>query len=155
MFPHQDETGKIIGVKMRNIVNGEETRFTSRGSLMFYILYTDVIDSLGETKVYFIEGEANANSLYEFLKENMIDAYIISFGSVASVKKKLPEQIEEIKERFVIIDFDGSQDKYNDRILMYKDLGAQPIKMMLNKGEDINSLYSSNKMWLVKNLILN
>lgn len=154
MFPHQDANGNIIGVKMRNIVNGEETRFTSRGSLMFYILYTNLRNHFNETCVYFVEGEANANSLYEFLKESMINAYVVSFGSVSSVKKKLPDCIEDVKKRFVIIDYDGSEEKYNERIKMYEGLNAEPIKLKLDKGEDINSIYSSKKMWLIKNLII-
>ena len=56
-------------------------------------------------------------------------------------------------ERYVIIDYDNDEKLYKNRIETYENL-AKPIKMILPKGEDINSLYNSaSKKHLLFNLI--
>lgn len=138
MFVHHDEDLDVCGIKVRFIDN-EDGRFTARGRLMFYILENKT-KSNEETKLFLVESETSANSLYEILKERDQSAIVLSIGGVGTNVVKIPDVYDDIKDRYVIIDYDGNDDLYKERLERFKGLG-EPVKLELKKDEDINSLY--------------
>lgn len=152
MFEHRDLNLNVTGVKFRNINNDVENRFSARGKIGFYVLENIISNSYESPVVYLVEGEINANSLWMHLKENKISSVVLSFGGVASAPKELPHKFKNLKTK-IIIDYDGNEDLYNERIKNYSHLGGEDIKLILPKGEDINSLYCQNKLNLITNLI--
>ena len=75
---------------------------------------------------------------------------VVSYGGVAAVPKELPFDMPTK----IIIDFDGNEKLYEERLELYGHLRGVPIKMMLPKGEDLNSLWVKNKIQIVNKLIL-
>jgi hypothetical protein len=67
-------------------------------------------------------------------------------------RKELPEHLQNSKIK-LIVDFDGNEKLYQERLRLYKDLGAEPIKLILPKGEDINSLFVKKQMYLIEHLL--
>ena len=53
----------------------------------------------------------------------------------------------------LIIDYDGNETLYEERFKLYAHLNPEPIRLILAKGEDINSLYNLNKMYVIENLL--
>ena len=154
MFVHQDKEGNIIGAKFRNINGNTHPRFTTRGRLGFYILDTQVPKSYeGRGRVFLCESETSANSLWESLKADRVSATIISMGGVSSAPKELPIQFADSEIR-LIIDYDGDERLYQERLKKYSHLNVTPIKIILPKGEDINSLFHRDEMWKIQNLLL-
>ncbi len=154
-FLHVDKDNKPCGAKFRRI-DKKEPRFAARGHLAFYILmgnHTE-LSGLKESVTYVVESESSANSLYEFLKSTGTCHTIISFGGVSNVKtlEQLPNTIP-LKNIKLIIDYDGNEELYQERLKLYEGLGAEPIKLILPKGEDINSLYCKNQMWLIEHML--
>jgi hypothetical protein len=160
-FLHVDKYLKPCGAKFRKIKPTEDSRdqsvrFSSRGALGFYILETN--PNAKPTQMYVVESESSANSLWEYLKiygivtENYV---VLSRGGVSSAPKleELPEIYQSLPKK-VIIDYDGSEELYQKRLKLYAGLLAQPIRLILPKGEDINSLYVHNKMWMIEHLLL-
>lgn len=155
MFLHTDLNGNICGAKFRNVDPNDPRRFTARGDLGFYILDTMVPSSFKETKGYLVESETSANSLWRYLTDIRISARIISMGGVGNPPKTLPKDFTDLSQISLLIDFDGNNSLFQQRIKKYEHLKCKPIKMILPKGEDINSLYATGRMYLVETLLLN
>lgn len=159
LFAHYDVDGNPIGAKFRRIqVNGErdgsnKPRFSHRGQQGFYILENFVAGSFEEPTLYLVESESSANSLWQYCKDIKKNAVVVSFGGVSSVPKELPRKYKDFNKIKIIIDYDGDEELYQKRIAQYSHLKGNPVKMQLPKGEDINSLYCSNKLNLIANLI--
>ena len=158
-FLHRDLTGNICGIKFRKLDETIKTdkdnssRFSARGRMMFYILEHVSTENFGEPTLYVVEGEANANSLWQYCRETNRNCVVISFGGVGNLPKELPEKYQYIKERKLIIDFDGSEELFSKRICLYNNYNLQPLKLILPKKEDINSLYNKGQMKLIESLL--
>lgn len=152
MFVHVDKDLKPCGAKFRKIKN-EEPRFSARGTLGLYIQANlDTFLALQSPVLYVVEGEANANSLINILKSLNKVGIALSAGGVSSTSRHIPEVYQHFPRK-LIIDFDGDETLYQERLKLYEDLKAEPIKLILPKGEDINSLYVKNKMYLIEHLL--
>ncbi len=151
MFLHQDINLNITGAKFRNITD-ESPRFSARGSLGYYILPINGGNSYAKPVCYLVESETSANSLWMFLRATKEAGAVISMGGVARPPREIPPLYRDMEQR-LIIDYDGSEELYNQRLAKYSHLGCKPIKMILPKGEDINSLYVHNKMYLITHLL--
>lgn len=149
-FVHVDKNLQPCGVKLRRIDN-KEPRFAARGRLGMY-LRPAIADAVGIPKLYLVEGEANANVLWTFLRGT---SNVLSAGGVSSVLKweDLPPSLRGLSMK-LILDYDGSEELYQERLKLYKELKSEPIKLILPKGEDINSLYCRGEMWKIENLLL-
>ncbi len=152
MFLHVDENLMVTGAKFRNVDNSLSPRFSARGLLGFYILETNIEKEYGKKEIWLCESETSANSLYEYFLEINKGAVVISMGGVSSAPKRLPFVFDGLSIN-LIIDYDGNEVDYNKRLEPYEHLGARPIKLILPKGEDINSLYIKNKMYLIEHLL--
>jgi len=153
-FVHVDKSLNICGIKLRRL-NNNGKRFAARGKLGFYILKTDV----DPKQIYIIEGESNANSLFEILApyQPYHPVVVLSHGGVSRklTDIMLPEAYKSLPKN-LIIDYDGNSATYNERLSMYEGLSKlNPITLVLPKGEDVNSIYAQNKSYLLKSLILN
>lgn len=149
MFLHQDKNMNITGAKFRNIDKNDKERFSARGRLGFYILDNVVEGGFNDPLLYLVESETSANSLYMYFKQIKHNAVVISYGGVAAVPDTIPFDLP-LK---IIIDFDGKEELYNERIKMYEHLKGTPIKMILPKGDDLNSLWAKNKINIVDKLL--
>lgn len=147
MFLHGDGV-TITGANFRDI-DPTARRYTMRGKLGFYIL-EHIIDS--DPQLYLVEGEINANSLWEYCKMTQRSSVILSAGSVSRIPNMLPEKYQGLKGS-LLIDYDGSDYKWKQRVKAYNHLKLNPVKMRLGKGEDINSLWCQNRLHLIENLI--
>jgi len=167
MFVHVDKNLKPCGAKFRRITplvgsKDQSPRFSARGNLGMYLLgLTEMsstpflMNNTSSNVLYVVESETSANSLWSWLKEQQISSVVLSRGGVSSAPKleDLPEQLQVLPKK-LIIDYDGNEELYQQRLKLYKDLDAQPIKLILEKGEDINSLYVKNEMWKIEHLLL-
>ena len=163
-FLHVDKNLKPCGAKFRKIITGtpvdQSTRFSARGksNLFIAISLTDLDKHLNTTSpvLFVVEGEINALSLQAYLQNCMQPAVVVSQGGVSAslTLEDLPTQLQGLKKK-VIIDYDGNEELYQQRLQLYSGLDAQPIKLILPKGEDINSLYVKNEMWKIEQLLLN
>ena len=153
-FRHVDYDLNTIGMKFR-VLPGDtyRDRFSARGKLGIYVCENILSDSYSDTILYIVESESSANSLWMYCKENNINAVVISGGGVTSPPKFIPKIYEKYKRK-IIIDYDGSDLKYQKRCKMYERFNGEYIKLILPKGEDINSLFAKGKVGLIKNLIL-
>lgn len=147
LFPHKNG-GVITGAKFRALSPIDGQRFSSSGKLGFYIL-SNIIESFEEPMFYLIEGEANANSLWEYFKLTGRSAVVASAGAVTSIPKELPTAYAGK----LLIDYDGSEEKYAERIKCYAHLGLQPVRIILPKGEDINSLWIKGELALIDSML--
>jgi hypothetical protein len=155
MFLHRNAENQVVGAKFRDICPKDSSnRFSSRGEMQYYILEYVDIENFGPPTLYVVEGEANANSLWQYCQDIRKNAVVISFGGVGNLPASLPTKYLDIKDKRLIIDYDGSEDVYKERIEKYSDYGLNPLKLILDKGRDINSLYINNEMNLIKHLIL-
>jgi hypothetical protein len=152
MFVHQDKEGNIIGAKFRNINGNTNPRFTTRGRLGFYILDTEVPTQYKQKCCWLVESETSSNSLWSYFKDVGTSCWIVSMGGVSSAPKELPSSIQGHEVRLVI-DYDGNEELYQERLKQYEHLKATPVKIVLSKGEDINSLYHKKEMWKIENLL--
>jgi hypothetical protein len=144
MFVHIDINGEISGAKFRSIHNHEGKRFVMRGRPGFYTLTTNGI--FIKPRLFLIESETSANSLWEHCMERQWTAIVLSTGGVENIPDKLPNY--GTKQGTLIVDFDGNEELYQSRVRKYSHLGLKPLKLELPKGEDINSLYCKNKLWI-------
>lgn len=151
-FPHIDEYGNICGIKFRFINDVGSQRFSSRGRLSYYLI-ENVIGGK-EPTMYIVESETSSSTLSRFLKENNKSFVIISFGGVGSTRSILPFKWSHLKNRKLVIDFDGDEDKYVERLRRYELLKCDVITLKLEKGEDINSLYCENKINDYKSILI-
>jgi DNA primase len=149
MFLHVDERMQICGAKFRGI--GPEKIISSRGKQGFYILESPRRKHYHQNEVWLVESETSANSLWEYFKEIGKYATVISMGGVANIPKCLP-RIYEGLPLYLIIDYDGDNDLYTKRLQQYEHLKATPITLILEKGQDINSLYHNKQMHLIEHL---
>lgn len=151
MFFHKDKDLNIIGAKFRKL-NNEGARFSARGKLGFYILDTECENSFYTKTVYLVESETSANSLWEFFMSRNKPAVVISMGGVSLVPNELPTIYKDLP-KCLIIDYDGNEALYQSRLKLYSHLDAKPIRLILPKGEDINSLFHLNKIDLIEYLL--
>lgn len=152
LFPHYDEDMKVTGCKLRVIDKNDPNRFSARGRLGFYVLENIIRASFSDPIVYLVEGETSANSLWEYFRKVKHSAVVISCGAVSSVPKVIPKKYRDYKLK-VIIDYDGDESLYAQRCDLYKELGGEHIRLILPKGDDLNSLWAKGKMNLITNLI--
>jgi hypothetical protein len=158
MFVLRDKNLQPCGVKFRKVVQPQpgEERFSSRGVQGFYILENILSDTYDEPILFLIESESSANSLWEYCIEVKKSAVIVSFGSVGSQFEQLPIPYQNLKDKRLIIDYDGSEELYQQRLDNFKHLKeVKPLKIILPKGEDVNSLYSLKQMYKITNLLFN
>lgn len=151
-YIHRDENMETCGIKMRDINPYKDRRFSARGSQKFYITTNNFFDTEGP--LYIVESESSANSLHEYLCIIKQPCTIVSFGSWSNVPKELPPTLNCIDKRKVIIDYDGNEELYSERIAKFGHLDAKEVKLELPKGEDINSLFVSGKIHKYKNLFI-
>jgi len=149
-FVHVDENLKPCGVKLRSTTGSGDGRFKAGGRQQFYVLENLIEDSFAPRVLYIVESESSANSLWQHAKENKINCVVISFGSVSTIPKVLPVKYKDIKHRHIIIDYDGSEKLFNKRKKKYEVIGGKFIKLMLDKGEDLNSMYQNGSIKLLK-----
>lgn len=152
-FVHRDKDLQICGIKLRDINPKAQPRFRAKGKLGWHLLESSLPVGYQKETVFVVEGETNANSLREYLSKTVWKVHIISPGAVtASLGLELPEKYSKLSKK-LIIDYDGSEKLYKERLKLYEHLNAEPIKLMLPKGEDINSLYMAGKMYLIDHLL--
>ena len=149
-FMHTDIDGKECGIKMRAIDPLVTPRFKAKGRMKYYVLDNVIGSSYEEPTLFIVESESSANSLWEYLKGNGISCVVISFGAVSSVPKELPNKYKNLKNIKIIIDYDGSEKLFKKRADKYKHFNGELIKLRLEKGEDLNSLYVKDKLNLIK-----
>lgn len=149
VYPHKSDAG-IIGAKFRNISGDKKDRFRVRGQLGFYILENKV-ESF-DNKLYLIEGEGNANSLWEYCKLTSRNAVILSTGAVSAIPSKIPDTYKD-RDGYLLIDYDGNEEIWQERVKMYNHLNLKAVKLVLPKGEDINSLYVKEQLHLIDNML--
>jgi len=162
LFKHYDENLKLIGARFRTIENEREKlgrklkrmipRFNSRGELGWHILENKVENSYKPPVLYVMESETSATSLYQYFKERKIPAVILCFGGVNNKLLPIPKRFEAL-DRYLIIDYDGDEVKFNSRIEKIGLENATPIRLILEKGEDINSLYCRGEMYKISYLL--
>ena len=146
MFIHHDEDLKECGAKFRNVLPSEQ-RFTSRGRLCFYVL--EQLKGPDDI-MYIMESETSANSLYEVLKGINVGFVILCIGGASNFPECTPEKYDYIQDRRIILDWDGGAKDSNgnvkyDELLKRFDGFGHPVKVPLEKGVDINSLYCENQ----------
>lgn len=153
MFLHQSEKGEITGAKFRKISWKEgENRFSTRGTLGLYVLENIIEDSFEEPILFLVESETSTNSLWSILKKDNINSVCLSFGGIGQIPRTVPKKYKNLRLK-IIIDYDGNEELYQERIKNYVHLKGEFVKLKLNKGEDINSLFCENKTNLITNLI--
>lgn len=164
MFVHVDKNLKPCGAKFRKIKQSEDrdqsVRFSARGKLGFYLLFPQKTGSQSwvqttQSVLYVVESESSANSLWSHIDQCLnTNSVVLSMGGVSSAPKlqELPELIRGMSKK-LIIDYDGNEELYQERLKLYKDLNAEPIKLILPKGEDLNSLFVKKQMYLIEHLL--
>lgn len=157
MFPHQDKDGNVIGAKFRSIPNDDgsynSTRFSMRGRPGFYILNTNAPETFQRCICFLSESETSTNSLWSYLRDKKVPATVLCVGGVSSAPKEIPDKYKDREVRLVI-DYDGDEKLYQERLKLYEHLNVKPIKIILPKGEDINSLYHNGEMWKIESLLI-
>lgn len=144
LFPHRNEDGNITGFKARLTFNSKE-RFSARGTLNFYILKTK--RGLGKQRLYVVESETSASSLCSFLERYDVNAVILCFGGIhQKINFEIPEKYRNLYKQYIVIDYDGDEKLYKERLAKFKHLKLRDVKIEVKKGEDINSLYVKGMM---------
>lgn len=151
-YVHVDEEFNVCGIKMRDINPYKDKRFSARGKQKFYVITNCEYDKL--SSLYIVESESSANSLFEYLCIIGKSCSVVSFGSWSNVPKDLPPTLNPLDKRSVIIDYDGNEELYQERIAQFDHLNAREIKLELPKNEDINSLFVSGLLHKYKNLFI-
>jgi len=149
VFPHQDVNGTITGAKFRFIKPIDSQRFTSRGVLGFYILENLIPNHYSEPTLYLVESETSANSLWEYFKSISHNSVVVSCGGVNNIPDNLPYKYKGK----LIVDYDGSERLFNERVAKYAKFHLDPIRLILSKGQDINELWKQKRISLIENLI--
>jgi hypothetical protein len=153
LFEHHDENMKTVGCKLRTINNDAEDRFRARGELGYYVLENFIDNTFSDPTVYLIESETSANSLWMFFKAINHNAVVISCGAVSAVPAYIPKRYSDYDLK-IIVDYDGDENLYQQRCESYSHLGGEHIRLILPKGEDLNSLWTKKKVKLISNLII-
>lgn len=149
-FVHVDENLNVCGVKMRDLKPFNGRRFSARGLQKYYI----ISNCVETNSLYIVESESSANSLLDFMSIIGFKSTIVSFGSWNNIPRELPEKLEKANRRSIIIDYDGDEDLYNEKMERFGHFNAREVKLRLPKGEDVNSLYTKGALYMYKNLIL-
>lgn len=149
-FVHVGKDLKSCGVKLRKLDAIGDDRFKARGRQCYYILENLLDQSPSKPILFIVESESSANSLWQFAKEERVNCVIISFGSVTTLPDGLPDKYSKINDIRVIIDYDGSEDLFNERVKMYEKFKGKVIKLILSKGQDINSMYIDGTIKLLR-----
>lgn len=156
MFLHEDKDGNIIGAKFRQIPNANGTyngpRFSMRGKPGFYVLHSETPKTFRRVEGWLCESETSTNSLWSYFKDNSRPATVVCCGGVSSPPKELPNCLKD-KEVRLIIDYDGDEDLYQERLKLYAHLDVTPVRIILPKGEDINSLYHKKEIWKIERML--
>jgi hypothetical protein len=140
-FIHKDEDLDICGIKFR-FIEGIHQRFSSRGRLCYY--YLNGGDEYIDERLFITESETSSNSLHMILKQNALFKYhILCVGGSTNYPTKIPEVLNHIENKYVIIDFDGGK-QYNEKIKIFSNFG-KPIDLKYEKGIDINYLYLNQR----------
>jgi len=152
LFEHQNHYGKVVGAKFRNINPTDKTdRFRVRGELGFYILSNIIPGHYSPPRFYLIESETSANSFHRYCCDTYRNVVVASAGAVSTPPESIPARFKGM-EGYVIIDHDGKEDLYQERIKRYSHLNLTPVKLVLGSG-DINSLYCNKQLWMIENLL--
>lgn len=138
IFPHYGSSGKVTGAKAR-LIDNEDQRFSARGRLGWYILESD--EGLGLPRLYITESETSSAALYAYLKDNQVNFVILCIGGVNSIPPEIPKEYRNLSNRYVVIDYDGSEEKYRERLQGFEHFKCKDVKIQVEKGEDVNSLY--------------
>lgn len=152
MFLHQDKDRRVIGAKFRH-ASSSLKKFSARGSMGLYVL--DNCNSDEDAHLFLVESETSANSLYTSLNHHM-NFVVISFGSVGTkiALEDIPEEFKDIKNKYIIIDYDGNERLYQERIRAYSNI-AQPLKLIAGKGDDLNQIHQDKNEVFIRELIFN
>lgn len=150
-FLHKDISGRIVGAKFRGIDN-IHPKYQLRGSPGIYCLENLSYDIEEDTPLYICESETSANSLWNFMMDNDHECIVISFGGNKTFSR-IPIKYIRSENRFLIVDYDGDEKTYEEVLAGYEYLEAKPIKMELEKGEDINTLYHNKEFEKLNELI--
>lgn len=166
LFLHRDRDLKVTGGRFRAVPTptlkhkfGTTKIFSSRGTMGWYVL-ENISDGFDVPEIYIIESETSANSLWEYYKSVNKSAIILSTGNVG-VTPPIPDKYNEITNVNIIIDYDGDEKTYRQRLEEYKKFYADKLHLSVNyitlrleKGDDINSLWSKDEMYVVSDLLL-
>lgn len=143
-FPHTDLFGGYCGIKMRSVDDDIDSRFSHRGKLGFYVQECVVPD--WEPTLYIVESETSASSLSGYLRKAKVSSVVVSFGGIGNVPAVLPFKWEYLTDRQIIIDYDGNEELYRERLNNFKHLNAEDIKFELPKGQDVGWLCQTNQI---------
>jgi hypothetical protein len=115
---------------------------------LFYYTLEYIGNKNSEPTIFFTESETSSNSLFNYLKSlNKINFVVLCFGGVNSAPPILPLKWGWCtKNRYILIDYDGNEKAYNERVNKLGHFDATDIKLALPKGEDINSLWMKDEM---------
>lgn len=155
LFPHYDTSGKLVGCKIRNSSTiGRKWHFDGSREGAY------VIDCSRpyafSTTLYISESETSSNSLAEVLMEYGKSGVVVSFGAwtgISSNVEKWESYFSNFDQRKIVIDYDGSEEKFRERIKLYEAVEGDYVKMLLPKGEDVNSLYAKGKGHVIRSFI--
>lgn len=148
-FVKQAPSGMVIGLQMR-YASHKTKRFKVEGNNGIYLATEDPLQD--PENLFLVESETSANSLNEILQQQTDTCVVMSMGGV-SVGPIMLDEYGDVENKFVIIDYDGNEELYQQRIQQYEDSGLIPIKIPFKKGEDINSVYIEGKEDEIFNII--
>jgi len=141
MFVHVDEQLNPSGFKIRAIDDNFKQRFYAKGKLNAYVRSNCFSNISDDVSAWLVESETSAATLYQYLVGKKV---VISFGSVGSIGA-IPNRYKSLRFK-LIIDYDGDEKIYRERLKPYLKLNVDVVKLHLQKGEDINSLYVSGNL---------
>lgn len=142
-FPHTDLFGKVCGLKIRAVDPEAEPKFNQRGKPGFYVL-ENVVDE--DPDMFIVESETSAAAFHAYCQRVGRSAVIISFGGINQVPKMLPFKWEYLKDRYLIIDYDGDKKKWEERSATFDHLNAFSLEIALPKGQDLATLSQSSEI---------
>ena len=162
LFVHRDKNLNVSGIKLRTVEFIREKyqqqystyipKFNSRGELGWFILENYIDNFYSRPRVYIVESETSALALYHFFHYHNYNAVILSFGGVYNKIPELPERYTGC-DKFLVIDYDGDEQLYRQRLERINLPDALPIRLVLPKGRDICSIYSSGDWYKLSTLI--
>lgn len=154
-FTHKWIYGGVSGFKVR-FIDDQQPKFYMLGNTGFCCFESGSVKD--NTPLYICESETSSVSLFYFFLMNNFNAVVITAGGVygvSSIKSGyIPMNYSNLKDIRVIIDYDGDEEKYKERISQYEKFGGRDIRLVLNKGEDLNTLLVSGKIFDYKNVLL-
>jgi len=155
LFPHYDPSGELKGCKIRNVEGmGRKWHFDGDPKSAYVVDCTRPYSYL--TTLYISESETSSNSLAEVLLEYGKSGVVVSFGGWNGIVEAIDDwssYFSNFRRKKIIIDYDGSEDTFQERMRVYEGIEGEFVKMILPKGEDINSLYATKKHHIIKTFI--